>query len=119
MSMELLNLEYAFNHIQAFLDIGALICVSNFAYCGICPLYDFCKGKFNTEFYPRAKNISYENANLNLFVFEGGKKFAIQKSQDKLYKGMCNFPFFRERGRDICKDLWFVGGFLDHYRRVD
>ncbi len=52
---ELLNLADAFNHNQALLDIGALICVSKNAKCGICPLYDFCQGKFNTELYPGIK----------------------------------------------------------------
>lgn len=52
---ELLNLNHAFDHNQALLDIGALVCVSKNAKCGICPLYDFCQGKFHTELYPRAK----------------------------------------------------------------
>lgn len=114
---ELLNLEDAFNHNQALLDIGALICVSKNAKCGICPLYDFCQGKFNTELYPRAKKISYENANLNLFVFEWGKKFAIQKSQDKLYKGMYNFPFFKETESEISKSMKFLGEFKHNYTK--
>ncbi|HEG8239280.1 TPA: A/G-specific adenine glycosylase, partial [Campylobacter coli] len=39
---ELLNLNHAFDHNQALLDIGALVCVGKNAKCGICPLYDFC-----------------------------------------------------------------------------
>ena len=49
-----------------------------------------------SNLHPGIKKTSYENANLSLFVFEWDKKFAIQKSQDKLYKGMYNFPFFKK-----------------------
>ncbi|WP_201460238.1 A/G-specific adenine glycosylase, partial [Campylobacter jejuni] len=66
---ELLNLNHAFDHNQALLDIGALVCVGKNAKCRICPLYDFCQGKFHTELYPRAKKILYESLNLNLFLF--------------------------------------------------
>ncbi len=114
---ELLNLADAFNHNQALLDIGALICVSKNAKCGICPLYDFCQGKFNTELYPGIKKTSYENANLSLFVFEWDKKFAIQKSQDKLYKGMYNFPFFKKEEGEIFKNMKLLGEFKHHYTK--
>lgn len=114
---QILNLQNAFDHNQALLDIGALVCVSKNAKCGICPLYDFCKGKLNTELYPRAKKMLYENVNLNLFLFEFNKKFAIQQSQDKLYKGMYNFPFFKEDEREISKDMRFVGEFKHSYTK--
>ncbi|EAK7944767.1 A/G-specific adenine glycosylase [Campylobacter jejuni] len=114
---ELLNLNHAFDHNQALLDIGALVCVGKNAKCGICPLYDFCQGKFHTELYPRAKKILYESLNLNLFLFEFNKKFAIQKSQDKLYKGMYNFPFFKEGEYKLSKDMGFVGEFKHNYTK--
>ena len=114
---ELLNVNHAFDHNQALLDIGALVCVSKNAKCGICPLYDFCQGKFNTEFYPRAKKILYESVNLNLFLFEFNKKFVIQQSQDRLYKGMYNFPFFKEGEYKLSKDMSFVGEFKHGYTK--
>lgn len=54
-AQELLNLNDAFNHNQALLDIGALICISKNPKCGVCPLCDFCQGKIHPKLYPRAK----------------------------------------------------------------
>lgn len=45
------------------------------------------------------------------------KKFAIQKSQDKLYKGMYNFPFFKEGEYKLSKDMGFVGEFKHSYTK--
>lgn len=41
----LLNLQDSFNHNQALLDLGALICTAKSPKCDICPLQKFCKGK--------------------------------------------------------------------------
>ncbi len=114
---ELLNPNNAFDHNQALLDIGALICLPKNAKCGICPFYDFCEGKFNPEFYGQNKKILYENLNLNLFLFEFNKKFALQKSQTKLYKGMYNFPFFKENEFKIHKNMDFIGEFKHSYTK--
>lgn len=94
---ELLNLADAFNHNQALLDIGALICVSKNAKCGICPLYDFCQGKFNTELYPGIKKTSYENANLSLFVFEWDKNLLYKKVKISFIRVCIIFLFLRKR----------------------
>lgn len=114
---QILNFKNAFDHNQALLDIGALVCVSKNAKCGICPLYDFCQGKFNTELYPRAKKTLYESVNLKLFLLEFNKKFALQKSQNKLYKGMYNFPFFKEGEYKLSKDMQFLGAFKHSYTK--
>ncbi|MBM0637270.1 A/G-specific adenine glycosylase [Campylobacter sp. VicNov18] len=114
---ELLNLNYAFDHNQALLDMGALVCVSKNPKCGICPLYDFCQGKFNPELYPRAKKILYQNMNFNLFLFEFEKQFAIQKSYDKLYKGMYNFPYFKEDECKLSQNMHFLGEFKHAYTK--
>lgn len=106
---KLLNLNDAFNHNQALLDLGALICLPKSAKCGICPVYDFCKGKFEPQSYGKKKKVIYENLNLKLFLFEFNHKFGVQKSQNKLYKGMYNFPFFEEKS--ICKNMKFLGEF--------
>lgn len=47
----------------------------------------------------------------------GIKKFAIQKSQDKLYKGMYNFPFFKKEEGEIFKNMKLLGEFKHHYTK--
>lgn len=114
---KLLNLNNAFDHNQALLDIGALVCLPKNPKCGICPFYEFCIGKFNTELYPKVKKISYENLNLNLVLLELQKKFSIQKSSKKLYKGMYNFPFFEDNEFKINKNMKLITEFKHSYTR--
>ncbi|EMQ6246332.1 A/G-specific adenine glycosylase [Campylobacter upsaliensis] len=89
----LLNEKDPFNHNQALLDIGALLCLSKNAKCQLCPLNAFCKGKNTPELYTKNPKKSYENLELDLVFLEFGGKFALEKSTKKLYKGLYNFPF--------------------------
>ncbi|MDX2323561.1 A/G-specific adenine glycosylase [Campylobacter hepaticus] len=116
-AQELLNLNDAFNHNQALLDIGALICISKNPKCGVCPLCDFCQGKIHPKLYPRAKKIFYDELNLDLFLFELDNNFAVQKSNNKLYKGMYNFPFFNEGEFKIHKNMRFLTQFRHSYTK--
>ncbi|TEY04011.1 A/G-specific adenine glycosylase [Campylobacter sp. US33a] len=113
---KLLNLNDAFNHNQALLDLGALVCLPKSAKCGICPMYDFCKGKYEPQLYGKKKKIIYENLNLKLFLLEFKHKFGVQKSQDKLYKGMYNFPFFKEE-EIVFENAKFLGEFKHSYTK--
>ncbi|MBK1972469.1 A/G-specific adenine glycosylase [Campylobacter sp. TTU-622] len=114
---KILNLNNAFDHNQALLDIGALICLPKNPKCGICPIYEFCLGKFNTQLYPQTKKILYENLNLNLVLFEFQKKFSIQKSSKKLYKGLYNFPFFKDDEFNLNENMKPIAEFKHGYTK--
>ncbi|EKO7624957.1 A/G-specific adenine glycosylase [Campylobacter upsaliensis] len=89
----LLNEKDPFNHNQALLDIGALLCLSKNAKCQLCPLNSFCKGQNTPELYTKSPKKRYENLEFDLLFLEFKGKFAVQKSAKKLYKGLYNFPF--------------------------
>ncbi|MFB1645738.1 A/G-specific adenine glycosylase [Campylobacter molothri] len=114
---EILNLNDTFNHNQALLDIGALICLPKNPKCGVCPFYDFCKAKFNPNSYPENKKILYEKLNLFLIFMEYKEQIAIKKSQEKLYKGMYNFPLFKEDEFKKQKNMIFLGEFKHSYTK--
>ncbi|MBZ7941934.1 A/G-specific adenine glycosylase [Campylobacter molothri] len=114
---EILNLNDTFNHNQALLDIGALICLPKNPKCGVCPFYDFCKAKFNPNSYPENKKILYEKLNLFLIFMEYKEQIAIKKSQEKLYKGMYNFPLFKEGEFKKQKNMIFLGEFKHSYTK--
>ncbi|MBZ7972975.1 MULTISPECIES: A/G-specific adenine glycosylase [Campylobacter] len=114
---EILNLNDTFNHNQALLDIGALICLPKNPKCGVCPFYDFCKAKFNPNSYPKNKKILYEKLNLFLIFMEYKEQIAIKKSQEKLYKGMYNFPLFKEDEFKKQKNMIFLGEFKHSYTK--
>ncbi|TKX32958.1 A/G-specific adenine glycosylase [Campylobacter aviculae] len=114
---QILNLNDAFNHNQALLDIGALVCLPKNPKCGVCPFYDFCKAKFNPESYPENKKILYEKLNLFLVFIEYKNQIAIKKSQEKLYKGMYNFPLFKESEFKLTKNMKYLGEFKHSYTK--
>lgn len=91
----LLNTQDAFNHNQALLDLGALLCVPKNPKCGLCPLYEWCKGKFTPHLYYHKKKTQYERLELKLLFVEFNAKFGVQKSKEKLYNGLYNFPLLK------------------------
>lgn len=121
---ELLCEKNAFDYNQALIDLGALVCTPKVAKCGICPLYDFCAGKFEPLKYPQNKKVEYEKLNLSLLVARAGDKIALQKSTQKLYKGLYNLPQIDDefaKGFKIAsmpnKTCKFIGEFKHAYTK--
>ena len=52
MAETLLNKKHPFEHNQALMDIGALVCTKTRPHCGACPLAALCKGKNAPQNYP-------------------------------------------------------------------
>ncbi len=111
---QILNKKDAFSHNQALIDLGALICLAKNPKCKLCPFYEFCKGKFTPELYPKTRKIEYENLKLNLVFLENKNKFAVQKSEKRLYKGLYNFVFFEDKK---CENLELLGEFKHSYTK--
>lgn len=110
----ILNLKDSYAHNQALIDLGALICLPKNPKCGLCPLYDFCKGKFSPQLYPQNKKLIYENLELNLILLQNQNTFAVKKSEERLYQGLYNFVFFDDKE---CKKLKFLGEFKHSYTK--
>lgn len=109
---EFLNYENSFEHNQALLDLGALLCTAKSAKCNQCPLFDFCKAKFEYEKFSVKKTIQYENLNLKLAIICKKDKFLIKKSKEKLYHNLYNFLEI-ENG----KNALFLGEFKHSYTK--
>ena len=119
---ELLCKENAFDYNQALIDLGALVCVPKGTKCGICPLYEFCAGKFAPQKYPQSKKVEYEKLNLNLLVARFKGEIAVQKSTQKLYKGLYNLPQISDELTKGCKigaktACKFIGEFKHAYTK--
>lgn len=113
-ALQLLNLKDSYTHNQALIDLGALICLPKNPKCGLCPIYDFCKGKFSPQLYPQNSKLAYEKLELKLLLLENQNKFAVKKSEERLYQGLYNFIFFDEKE---CKGLKFLGEFKHSYTK--
>ncbi|MCX2682650.1 A/G-specific adenine glycosylase [Campylobacter sp. MIT 21-1685] len=110
-----LNTEDAFNHNQALLDLGALVCLPNNPKCGLCPLYETCKGKYSPALYYKKKKTLYQRRDLKLFFIEHNATFAVQKSTEKLYNGLYNFPCTNTTHNN--KKAKFLGEFKHSYTK--
>lgn len=90
----ILNTENPFNHNQALIDLGALICTPN-PKCLLCPLSEFCKGKEDLKALNLKKTPKSIKKSLHLGVFEKDSQIALYKSQEKLYYNLYNFPLLK------------------------
>lgn len=91
-AQKILNFQNSFDHNQALLDIGAMICVPVSPKCVICPLQHFCKGLQDPLVYTQKKKMKYEDLDLNVGVCIHSGKIALMKSLASLYRGLYNFP---------------------------
>ncbi|MBD5164524.1 A/G-specific adenine glycosylase [Helicobacter sp.] len=88
----ILNSKDPFNHNQALLDLGALICLPKSPKCEVCPLNPFCLGKQNWQNFTQSKSTRIIKKPLYFGIFIQDSKVALFQSKDKLYFGLYNFP---------------------------
>lgn len=114
---KLLNLQNSFDHNQALLDIGAMVCVPLSPKCPICPLQHFCKGIEDPLSYTKKKKISYEAIDLNVGVCINDGKIALIKSSVSLYRGLYNFPQMTGDTEGGILTFPLIGSFRHSYTR--
>lgn len=88
----ILNLQDPFNHNQALLDLGALVCLPKNPKCNICPLRDFCLGKQDWQAFTQSKTTQTIKKSLSVGILIQDSKVVLLQSQDRLYYGLYNFP---------------------------
>ncbi|WP_104747741.1 adenine-specific DNA glycosylase [Helicobacter cetorum] len=92
---EFLNLNESFNHNQALIDLGALVCTPK-PKCEICCLNDYCLGKNSLEKHTLKKKQEIIQEERYLGIVIEDKKIALEKIEQKLYFGMHHFPSLKE-----------------------
>ncbi|WP_273214123.1 A/G-specific adenine glycosylase [Helicobacter rodentium] len=88
----ILNFQEPFNHNQALLDLGALLCLPKSPKCGDCPLSGCCLGKENWQDFTQSKSMQTTKKTLHYGIFIQDSTIALLKSNEKLYFGLYNFP---------------------------
>ncbi|TLD79772.1 A/G-specific adenine glycosylase [Helicobacter sp. MIT 05-5293] len=115
LAAQILNPSDAFNHNQALMDLGALICTAKNPSCLLCPLNPICAGKIQPHLYPKPKKNTLKRQILNLALCIDTKgKIAFVQSQEKLYYGLYNLPLLPAHCNDL-ESYAFVGDFKHHY----
>ncbi len=82
LSYKLLNHINAYEHNQALLDLGSLIC-KKLPYCNLCPLNSMCQGKNSPTSYDIRPKKNYTEVSLHLLLPYQNNYFALFK--DKRY----------------------------------
>lgn len=89
---EILNQQYPYEHNQAMMDIGALICTPKEPRCESCPLEVSCQGKNSPQSYPKAlKKAKVPLKRRYALVYEYEGKWGLFQRKEKLLKGLWGF----------------------------
>lgn len=113
---KLLNTKHPFEHNQAMMDIGALICTPKNPSCLICPLGFTCKGKNAPESYPKAvKKAKIPIKKRFALVVENKGKFALVQRKERLLHGLWGFVQVDELPKDA-KSLGYVSHTYSHFK---
>ena len=89
---EFLNQKYPYEHNQALMDLGSLICTSSNPLCEKCPLHVKCIGKIDPCNYPlpQKKNSVPLRKKIALVIQKNGKLGLIQR-KERLLHGLWGF----------------------------
>jgi A/G-specific adenine glycosylase len=113
---KLLHVKHPYEHNQAMMDIGAMICTPKNPNCSVCPLEFTCKGKNAPENYPKAvqKAKVPTKKRFALVVLQEGKLGLIQRTQ-RLLHGLWGFVQLDEKPSDA-KSLGKVTHTYSHFK---
>ena len=88
----LVDKENTFNHNQAMMDIGAMVCLPKNPKCDLCPLEAICEGKINPEKYPQKKQRTIPHKEENIMIFVYDDKLALTQREGRFLHGLWGFP---------------------------
>lgn len=109
-----LNPLDSFNHNQALIDLGAILCTPKNPHCLFCPLHAFCQGKNSPHRFPTPKKTTLIPLVLHLGFFQQNEKISLLKSSQKLYLGLYNPLNLKEEELESAR---FLGSFSHHYTK--
>ncbi len=95
---EFLHVSHPYEHNQAMMDIGALVCTPKNPDCDACPLSFTCKGKSAPAEYPKPlKKAKVPTKKRFALVYEKEGKLGLIQRQEKLLHGLWGFVQADER----------------------
>jgi A/G-specific adenine glycosylase len=89
----LLNTKNSFDHNQAMMDIGSLLCTKANPRCSECPLGEICKGRAEPQAYPAAKSSKKTKVRERVIVvFKDAKGLVyVEKRTTRFLGGLWGF----------------------------
>jgi len=113
---EFLNQNHPYEHNQALMDLGSLICTSRSPLCDECPLHVKCLGKTDPRNYPlpQKKRSVPLRQKIALVMYKDGKLGLIQR-KERLLHGLWGFVQILDRP-DCSKKLGKVEQIYTHFK---
>jgi A/G-specific adenine glycosylase len=90
----LLNTKHPFDHNQAMMDLGSMICTPKAPNCHACPANIICRGRANPEVYPTPKvkkKAPTRWIDIAVRMDKAGRLY-LEKRSDALLGGLYGFP---------------------------
>ena len=113
---ELLHVKHPYEHNQAMMDIGALICTPKNPQCEACPLSFTCKGKRTPQDYPKPlKKAKVPIKKRFALVIEREGKLGLIQRQEKLLHGLWGFVQVDEKPENA-QSLGHVTHTYSHFK---
>ena len=98
---KLLHVKHPYEHNQAMMDIGSLLCTPKNPVCDACPLNVACKGKHAPENYPKAiKKAKVPTKKRFALVTSKEEKLGLVQRKERLLQGLWGFVQVDERPND-------------------
>lgn len=90
----LLNVHHPFDHNQAMMDLGTLVCTPRVPKCSVCPANLICEGKHAPELYPAPKPKKKTPTRIYkiLVLEDAAGRLHLEARGDALLGGLYGFP---------------------------
>ncbi|BCZ18026.1 A/G-specific adenine glycosylase MutY [Helicobacter sp. NHP19-003] len=96
-ALEFLNLDNPFDHNQALIDLGALVCTPANPACLLCPLQQACKGKHDLKSFSVAKKPPSTPITKHYGVCLQGGFLYLSCAKKGLYAHLHQIPLLKEQ----------------------
>lgn len=101
---EFLNTSHPYEHNQAMMDLGSLVCKGKNPLCHECPLQEDCVGKAHPHNYPRPKQKAPTPTRQKVaLVLENEGKLGLIQRRERLLHGLWGFVQVDERPQNSVK----------------
>ncbi len=87
----LLDNDQPYNHNQAMMDIGSMVCLPKNPQCRSCPLTEICKGKEEPQRYPLKKKRIVPTRKADIVIYSYDDRFALRQRETRFLHGLWGF----------------------------
>ena len=88
---DLLDCNNPYDHNQAMMDIGSIVCLPKNPQCTYCPLSEICRGKEEPQRYPLKKKRIVPSREEDVVIHSYADRFSMKQRKEKFLHGLWGF----------------------------